>query len=138
MENLIGYILIILGSGAIIGSIIMRRKQQKVVEYVKKIKAAAKAASQQVAELHLRDKQGKFFMVKIVIDTDIDDEETSVESSDVSGRLIDVMKGQAVDPEVGNCREFHFSAAAVSEMREAGIEPDMIVTKMLRAAGKIT
>jgi hypothetical protein len=88
----------------------------------------------EISELFLRDKKGDLFSVKIVIDPNLDDNE---KQSGAHGTLDDLMEGRAPEG-VADCDKFVISAKAAAEMREAGIELDMIVANILRSAGKIS
>jgi hypothetical protein len=105
----------------------------------------------EVSELSFRDKDGVMNTVRIVIDpnldatlTDEDKEEVkSVLSGNVSpnmqvGTMDDLLKGHKIEESaMEKVQEFVFSSKAVRDMRSHGIEPDEVVTKMLRASGRM-
>ena len=105
----------------------------------------------EVSELSFRDKDGVMNTVRIVIDpnldatlTDEDKEEVkSVLSGNINpnmqvGTIDDLLKGHKIEESaMEKVQEFVFSSKAVRDMRSHGIEPDEVVTKMLRASGRM-
>jgi hypothetical protein len=71
--------------------------------------------SQQISELTFRDVSGKLSTVRIIVDPGADDE----------------------TPLDGNSEQFIFSPKTVERMRNAGVEPDDVVTRILRESGRI-
>jgi hypothetical protein len=118
---------------------IKREGEEKLKEY--------NLDTKETSELYLRDKAGKMFEVKIVVDEALDgdnfdtpDEFNEKVSIGEAGRLKDLMtdgQNAKVDSRIGDCKEFVFSKKSVDDMRKVGLQPEDIVVKMLRAAGRI-
>lgn len=140
------------------------RKFRAFLERLKEIgdeeEAAAKTkkeisakSTREISELIFRDKDGVAQTVRIVIDHDIDDMMTDEDKKNVKALLTG---GKSTDPDIrtgsmddllAGCKveeaamakvqEFVFSPKAVRDMRLAGIEPEEVVTKMLKASGRM-
>lgn len=140
--------------------IMKRRKNQKFGVFIEELKNSVDDAvaqgveppplpeSKEISELTFRDKDGRLCTVKIVIDHNLDGNLTpddksrmrdQIKSGDAgAGTLDDLLYNHVVSEDsVGQVQEFVFSSMAVRHMRQAGLEPDEVVTKMLRASGRI-
>lgn len=99
----------------------------------------------EISELTFRDKSGVMNTVKIVVDPNLEDalpksqkEFDKMLSSGNTGTLSDLIAGHKIEHEpMKKVEEFVFSPNSVKAMRSAGLELDEVVTKMLRASGRI-
>lgn len=158
---------VILGLGGVIAGeryLAYRRAKKKLAvakrfhSYVEKLKNSVDEAltkdvvpppiSKEISELTFRDKDNQLCTVKIVVDHNLDVKLTDddkarmremIEQGENAGTLDDLLTNHVVtEDRAGQVQEFVFSSMAVQRMRQAGLEPDEVVTKMLRASGRIT
>jgi len=89
--------------------------------------------------------KGKMQEVKIIIDPSLDDISSEVDLDDAmkrgeAGELALLMKGdvsQETKDKMASQEAFVFSRKSVEAMRTAGLSPDEVVTKILKAAGRM-
>lgn len=101
--------------------------------------------TKEISELSFRDKHGVMNTVRIIIDHDMADMKVGSKQdmegmlrTGEAGTLSDLMAGHKVSEDaMGKVQEFVFSPQAVRDMRSSGLEPDEVVTKMLRASGRM-
>lgn len=141
--------------------IFFRLRKRRFAKFIDGLKATAEqmAANQatepanevstrprEVSELSFRDKEGVMNTVRIIVDPSIDkglipdsQELHSMMESGEAGSLSELMDGNHCVSEdaMGKVQEFVFSPSAVRNMRMAGIEPDDVVTRMLKASGRM-
>jgi hypothetical protein len=109
-----------------------------------------KHEGREVSELTFRDKAGVLNTVRIVIDPQLDiTEEDRVNLKAAmageenpggwqAGPLHEVIDNCSIEnSEMKQVKEFIFSADAVRNMRREGLEPDEVVTRLLRASGRM-
>lgn len=143
-----------------IWSYMKRRRDQKFTAFVEELRDGVDdalasgvippllASEKEISELMFRDRHGELCTVKIVIDHGLDRNLTDEDKARIrdmiisgdagAGTLDDLLHNHVVtEEEVGKVKEFVFSSDAVHKMRMAGMEPDEVVTKMLRASGRI-
>jgi hypothetical protein len=145
-DTQLGYILIAAGL-MILAWIGIRSMNNRFERYLQEVREAGESEleniSREVSELTLRDKVGKLFSVKIIIDHNLNPQTTPSQFQDMvssgeAGKISEILEDNSdVNPAIGEVKEFVFSAQAIDGMRSAGLEPDAIVIKMLRASGKI-
>ena len=98
-----------------------------------------KGSGLETSEMTFRDKEGHLNVIKIIIDHDLPD----LPLPDREEFQSMVLKGEAGSinnvPEkaMEKVHEFIFSPQAVRDMRRVGMEPDEVVTKMLKASGRM-
>jgi hypothetical protein len=162
MIELIGGFFIGAGIGSIIyGCVILFinwRTKRNFAKFLERIRDMAAeevtkqvGVSKEVSELSFRDKNGLMNTVRIIIDPNLDEtlteedkeEVRSVLSGNISpnmqvGTMDDLLKGHKIEEAtMEKVQEFVFSSKAVRDMRSHGIEPDEVVTRMLRASGRM-
>ncbi|SRR6266581_7696327 len=95
-----------------------------------------KGIGREVSELNFRDKSGVLNTIRIIVDHNIEDECTP---EDINNMSIDNLMHNHTFSEgsMEKIQQFIFSAQAVRGMREHGLEPDEVVTKMLKASGRM-
>lgn len=111
----------------------------------KLVNSAANTLGKEISELTFRDKHGVMNKVRIIIDHDLNDmkigskqEMEDMLKSGEAGTLSDLMSGHKVSEDaMGKVQDFVFSPQAVRDMRSSGLEPDEVVTKMLKASGRM-
>lgn len=124
------------------------KRRSKFDGFIDKLKSAVEeekdlSKGREVSELMFRDKQGIMNTVRIIVDHDLMDQltKTDIEKLKVGaegGTLDDILHGHSIEETAMNkVQEFVFSPKAVQDMRNAGLEPDEVVTKMLRASGRM-
>lgn len=128
---------------------LLRRRKKRFDRFVESIKAAGeeivKEKKKEISELSFRDKYGVMNTVRIIIDHDMADMKVGSKQdmedmlrTGEAGTLSDLMAGHKVSEDaMGKVQEFVFSPQAVRDMRSSGLEPDEVVTKMLRASGRM-
>lgn len=124
---------------------IRRRKFQRYIEQVQNsVPEFIANQTREVSELSFRDKQGILNTVRIVVDPSMHDVlPGSYELQDMmdrgeAGTLEGLMAGHKISEEAASrVQEFVFSPIVVQRMRAAGMEPDEVVTKMLKASGRM-
>ena len=130
-----------------------RRRFIKLLKSLKKVSASSegklkeladklitsKIGGQEISEMTFRDKDGHLNVIRIIIDHDLPD--ISLPDRDEFQSM--VLKGEAgkinevPEKAMDKVQEFIFSPQAVRDMRRAGMEPDEVVTKMLKASGRM-
>ncbi len=140
-------------------SILIRRRivaasNRKLMAFIEKLKLESDLikhelendhkAGRETSELVFRDKEGILNTVKIIIDHDLDhlasneEELKSMILKGETGTMTDLISGHNItEDHIGKVQEFIFSPQAVRDMRLAGMEPDEIVTRMLKASGRM-
>lgn len=125
------------------------RSKRKFKKFLERIKAAGEEivkekSKKEISELSFRDKYGVMNTVRIIIDHDLGDKIEDIKvmqemlKSGDAGTLNDLMSGHKISEDaMGKVQEFVFSPQAVRDMRSSGLEPDEVVTKMLRASGRM-
>lgn len=158
-----GAALLGVGLGVLIHQVILFRRRRRFASYLERLRGAVdkiegpsadpandnpmheKTGYKEVSELSFRDKNGEMTKVRIVIDYDLADLskpdmqtfQAMVDSGE-AGTLGDLMDGHKVSEDaMGKVQEFVFSPQAVWQMRSSGLEPDEVVTKMLKASGRM-
>src|SRR5216684_7324407 len=138
-------------------SILIRRRivaasNRKLMAFIEKLKLESDLikhelendhkVGRETSELVFRDKEGILNTVRIIIDHDLDDIASNEEElksmilRGETGTMTDLISGHNItEDHIGKVQEFIFSPQAVRDMRMAGMEPDEIVTKMLKASG---
>lgn len=147
-------LLTIIGYGAIRAFMIFRSRK-KFNAFLQNIRDAAEtkvteeqktAKGREVSEFSFRDKMGELATVKIVIDHDLENNMPDLDSADIksmimsgeAGTLDQLFDGSHVHEQaMSKVQEFVFSPKAVRDMRAAGLEPDEVVTKMLKASWRM-
>ena len=126
-----------------------RIKEMAAEEVTKQVEGGERG--KEVSELSFRDKNGVMNIVRIVIDPNLDEALTEEDKEEVRsvlagnvnpnmqvGTMDDLLKGHKIEEAaMEKVQEFVFSSKAVRDMRREGIEPDEVVTKMLRASGRM-
>src|SRR6266446_1938754 len=98
-----------------------------------------KGSGKETSEMTFRDKEGNLNTIKIIIDHDLPD--VSLPDREKFKEM--VLKGEAgrinevPEKAMEKIQEFIFSPQAVRDMRRVGMEPDEVVTKMLKASGRM-
>ncbi len=117
--------------GCAFGSIRLIRAERKSREIERKM-----GFNREISELNFRDKSGILNTVRIIVDHDIEDDATPEDIRDMS---IDNLLHNHTFSEgsMEKIQQFIFSAQAVRGMREHGLEPDEVITKMLKASGRM-
>lgn len=137
--------------GFSIGALLYKyRSKRKFKKFLEGIKSASEEivkekSKKEISELSFRDKHGVMNTVRIIIDHDMADMKVGSKQdmedmlrTGEAGTLSDLMAGHKVSEDaMGNVQEFVFSPQAVRDMRSSGLEPDEVVTKMLRASGRM-
>ena len=140
-------------------SILIRRRivaasNRKLMAFIEKLKLESDLikhelendhkAGRETSELVFRDKEGILNTVKIIIDHDLDhlasneEELKSMILKGETGTMTDLISGHNItEDHIGKVQEFIFSPQAVRDMRLAGMEPDEMVTRMLKSSGRI-
>lgn len=129
------------------------RRRKKFAAFVERLKSTIikdetkeeLKKGREVSELNFRDKSGVFTTVKIVVDHDLpdmiaDNKEQLAEMirKGDAGTMSDLLAGHRIEDDgMKKVQEFVFSPRSVHEMRKAGMEPDEVVTKMLKASGRM-
>lgn len=150
-----GVALLLVGSFFFVSKLLLRRNKSRFDKFIEGLKAAAKAEEEkgfvpvsdgkEISELTFRDKHGVMNKVRIIIDHDLNDmkigskqEMEDMLKSGEAGTLSDLMSGHKVSEDaMGKVQDFVFSPQAVRDMRSSGLEPDEVVTKMLKASGRM-
>jgi hypothetical protein len=108
-----------------------------------------KEGGREVSELSFRDKDGVMNTVRIIIDPDLEvpEEDKKMIKAIMAGErapdyqcgsINDLLSGCKIEEQaMERVQEFVFSANAVRNMREDGLEPDEVVTRMLKASGRM-
>jgi hypothetical protein len=131
------------GIGVIIYAVYRKIKFRKFLAKVKtEGSELVRDAAQETSELMFRDKDGVLNTVKIIIDHALDDipEHARQELQEFAsaGSMEDLIAGHKIEEEdMNRVQQFVFSPRAVADMRRAGLEPDEVVTKMLKASGRM-
>lgn len=122
-----------------------QREAKKVAEMIERMKAEApdmvRNAGREVSELSFRDKDGKLSTVKIVVDASLDN--FGIDSEQFQRLMAEGDGGpleellHANSDKIETTEEFVFSAKSVRNMRMIGLDPEQIVTKMLKASGRM-
>jgi len=118
----------------------MRKSAEEEVERMKRL-----ALNSHTSQLYLRNRQGKLFKVNIIIDPSLEsrpmpspDRLKELADKGEAGTLSDLIAGKTVaNKELYEVSDFVFSPAMVRQLNEAGLEPDDVVIRMLRATGRI-
>jgi len=93
-------------------------------------------SNREISELNFRDKSGVLNTVRIIVDHDIEDDATP---EDINNMSIDnlIHNYPCSEGSLEKIQQFIFSVQAVTGMRKHGLEPDEVVTKMLKASGRM-
>jgi len=119
---------------------------EQINEQVAKKEQEEPSTGKEISEFIFRDKMGVLTTVKIVIDHDLKnsipdmnkDKIKSMVLSGEAGTLGQLLEGHSVQEDaMSKVQEFVFSPDAVRDMRAAGLEPDDVVAKMLKASGRM-
>lgn len=118
--------------------------QHLVEEGHRAVQEISKPGEREVSELSFRDKEGAMNTVRIIIDHDLKDMTGTKEEfkemilKGEAGTMSDILSGHKVSEDsMSKVQEFVFSPQAVRDMKRAGMEPDEVVIKMLKASGRI-
>ncbi|SRR6266446_1465085 len=146
-----GLSMLIMGITGLCYKIVRRRiiikSNRKLMAFIEKLKLESDLikhelendhkSGRETSELVFRDKDGILNTVRIIIDHDLDDLATS-DKEELKAMLLKT-DGTITDTgsPMNNIQEFIFSPQAVRDMRLAGMEPDEIVTRMLKASGRM-
>ena len=131
MWDAIGSFLILVGIGIIIACSPRKFLKEK----------RAVPDNREISEFMFRDRNRKLQTVKIIIDPNLPEMEDMDDTSDL--RVMTVPgKGEATlhspEPvEMNKVRDFVFTPQCVRDMRAAGMEPEDLVARMLRDAGRM-
>src|SRR6266576_4147263 len=129
----------------LVNIIMMKRRMLSFIDRIKEeapefIKdQAEKGSGRETSEMTFRDKEGNLNTIKIIIDHDLPD--VSLPDREKFKEM--VLKGEAgrisevPEKAMEKVQEFIFSPQAVRDMRRVGMEPDEVVTKMLKASGRM-
>src|SRR6266404_3243093 len=129
----------------LVNIIMMKRRMLSFIDRIKEeapefIKDQAdKTSGKEISEMTFRDKEGRLNTIKIIIDHDLPDL-CLPDREEFKGM---VLKGEAgrisevPEKAMEKVQEFIFSSQAVRDMRKVGMEPDEVVTKMLKASGRM-
>ena len=102
-------------------------------------KGKVNGSGKEISEMTFHDKEGNLNTIKIIIDHDLPD--VSLPDREKFKEM--VLKGEAgrisevPEKAMEKIQEFIFSPQAVRDMRRVGMEPDEVVTKMLKASGRM-
>ncbi len=102
-------------------------------------KGNGNGSGKEISEMTFHDKEGNLNTIKIIIDHDLPD--VSLPDREKFKEM--VLKGEAgrisevPEKAMEKIQEFIFSPQAVRDMRRVGMEPDEVVTKMLKASGRM-
>jgi len=116
---------------------IMIKRNHKLIAFIERLKSEADLikdkiesgqSGREISELVFRDKEGNLNTVRIIIDHDLDGPYPL---------LTDLVSEDDNISEVNMKQEFIFSPQAVRDMRLAGMEPDELVTRMLKSSGRM-
>ncbi|SRR6266550_2295030 len=135
----------------LVNIIMMKRRMLSFIDRIKEeapefIKdQAEKGSGRETSEMTFRDKEGNLNTIKIIIDHDLPDislpdreQFKEMVLKGEAGRISDMVSGHKVSEKaMEKVQEFIFSPQAVRDMRRAGMEPDEVVTKMLKASGRM-
>src|SRR6266581_6033925 len=124
------------------------RLKRRMLSFIERMKSDApefikdqieKGSGRETSEMTFRDKEGVLNTIKIIVDHDLPDvpfrdreDFYSMVVKGETGRINDIPEKAMV-----KVQEFIFSPQAVRNMRRDGIEPDEVVTKMLKASGRM-
>src|SRR6266576_5984545 len=108
-------------------------------------KGKGNGSGKEIIEMTFHDKEGNLNTIKIIIDHDLPDislpdreQFKEMVLKGEAGRISDMVSGHKVSEKaMEKVQEFIFSPQAVRDMRRAGMEPDEVVTKMLKASGRM-
>ncbi len=129
----------------LVNIIMMKRRMLSFIDKIKEeapefLKDQAdKTSGKETSEMTFRDKEGNLNTIKIIIDHDLPD--VSLPDREKFKEM--VLKGEAgrisevPEKAMEKIQEFIFSPQAVRDMRRVGMEPDEVVTKMLKASGRM-
>src|SRR6266446_2870799 len=129
----------------LVNIIMMKRRMLSFIDKIKEeapefLKDQAdKTSGKETSEMTFRDKEGNLNTIKIIIDHDLPD--VSLPDREKFKEM--VLKGEAgkindvPEKAMEKVQEFIFSPQAVRDMRRVGMEPDEVVTKMLKASGRM-
>ena len=113
-------------------------------DFLKELQAQGKPSEKQTSELTFRDAKGGLSVVKITVDPALDniqldeDDMAQMMADGIGGRGLDLIQhGSEAAKKAANQEEFVFSPKGVAMMRGMGMEPEEIVTKMLKASGRM-
>ena len=123
---------------------IMVKRNHKLIAFIERLKLEADLikdkiesgqSGREISELVFRDKEGNLNTIRIIIDHDLNDHP----SEEKLKAMLLKDDGTITDTEshMYNVQEFIFSPQAVRDMRLAGIEPDELVTRMLKSSGRM-
>src|SRR6266446_6446664 len=102
-------------------------------------KGKGNGTGKEISEMTFHDKEGNLNTIKIIIDHDLPD--VFVPDREKFKEML--LKGEAgrindvPEKAMEKVQEFIFSPQAVRDMRRVGMEPDEVVTKMLKASGRM-
>src|SRR6266436_8394115 len=129
----------------LVNIIMMKRRMLSFIDKIKEEAPeflkdqAEKGSGKETSEMTFRDKEGNLNTIKIIIDHDLPD--VSLPDREKFKEM--VLKGEAgrisqvPEKAMEKVQEFIFSPQAVRDMRRVGMEPDEVVTKMLKASGRM-
>jgi hypothetical protein len=156
--TIIGVMMLAIGFGFLTAELaeflVQKLKNAKIARYADRMRKSAEeevvrmkqqALTSHTSQLYLRNKQGKLFKVNIIIDPDLEgkpvpspDRLKELADRGEAGTLSDLISGKTVaSEELYEVSDFVFSPAMVRQLSEAGLEPDDVVIRMLRATGRI-
>jgi hypothetical protein len=126
-----GVIIMAFGLGFAVPALIDLRRIRKQNEQ-------RRLSEREVSEFTYRDKNNEWTTVNIVVDHGLDD----LPPEDLADlNKFAIMGKQQPSPEfpheMKKVSEFVFTPSAIQEMRSIGLEPEEVVVKMLKAAGRI-
>jgi hypothetical protein len=146
MSEFVGLFLVMAG-GTVLGYAAYKAldylRLRKFNKFISRLRNIPKDVfGKEISEFTFRDKNGNFATVKIVVDHGLDyfdkSEVTEMICRGDAGVLGSILDVSAIEEEKMNkVQEFVFSPAAIKDLREAGLEPDDVVIKMLRASGRM-
>src|SRR6266446_7629128 len=151
-----GLSMLIMGITGLCYKIVRRRiiikSNRKLMAFIEKLKLESDLikhelendhkSGRETSELVFRDKEGILNTVRIIIDHDLDDlaasDKEELKDMLLKGRtrtISDTISDHNIAQEhMSKVQEFIFSPQAVRDMRLAGMEPDEVVTRMLKAS----
>jgi len=156
--TIIGVMMLAIGFGFLTAELaeflVQKLKNAKVARYADRMRKSADAEIERMkqlalnshtSQLYLRNRQGKLFKVNIIIDPSLEsrpmpspDRLKELADRGEAGTLSDLISGKTVaSEELYEVSDFVFSPAMVRQLNEAGLEPDDVVIRMLRATGRI-
>jgi len=145
----------VIGGTVVVRGLIGAYRRFKFERYLENIRKNATDAveeavkgQREVSELTFRDKSGVMNTVRIVIDPNVMDKFSDEEKDQVAKRIMAGEEGGSLqelvdgtqrisEDAMGKVQEFIFSPNSVKRMRQQGMEPDEVVTMMLRSAGRM-